>query len=59
MPHVDIRFKEDVISGQQLFAAADQITEIVGQYFQEPAAFVSLEVKPQTAWAKNRKAVDL
>ena len=59
MPCVDIKFKENVVTGAQLYEAADRITEIVARHFCTTPDNVSVDVIPQTRWVKNRKDVDI
>lgn len=59
MPHVDIKYKADIVSGELLNTLSGEITEIVGRYFCENPNYVSLEVLPQTEWTLNRKDVDI
>ena len=42
MPHVDLKYKPNVLSGEVLFATAEKITEIIGAHFNENPAFVRL-----------------
>jgi hypothetical protein len=59
MPHVDLKFKADVVSGDLLYSGADQIIQIVAKYFNLQPQQITLEVIPQSHWTKNRKDVDL
>lgn len=59
MPHVDIKYKDSVISGDQLAPTMQRVTEIVGSYFEVEPAYVSLELVPQGPHALNRKDIDL
>lgn len=59
MPCVEIKFKENVVTGAQLYQAADRIAEIVAHHFYTTPENVSVDVIPQSRWAKNRKDVDV
>jgi hypothetical protein len=59
MPHVDIKYRTDLLTEDDLAGAVDQLIAVVAKHFQENPDFVSLEIKPQHAIVRNRKAVDI
>jgi hypothetical protein len=59
MPHVDLKFKANVVSGELLYSGADQIAQIIAKHFNLQPQQITLEVIPQSTWTKNRKDVDL
>ena len=59
MPHVDIKFKENVVSGELLYSTADQITQIIAKHLKLQPQYITFEVIPQSVWTKNRKDIDL
>ncbi|MGJ6965207.1 hypothetical protein ACSDR0_25180 [Streptosporangium sp. G11] len=59
MPHIDIKYRSDVLGEDQLVGAVDLLIEVVAKHFQERPEFVSLEISPQHNVVKNRKTVDI
>ena len=59
MPHVYLKFKEQIVSGETLFSAFKPISELVAQHFNLAQQFVTIEALPQTAWTIHRKDVDV
>ncbi|WP_433795085.1 hypothetical protein [Actinoplanes sp. CA-252034] len=59
MPHLDVKYKPDVVRIEDLAELADTLTKIVGTHFNENPDFVSLEMIPQGSVVRNRKDVDL
>jgi hypothetical protein len=59
MPHLDVKYRPDVVAEKDLESAADQLIEIVAKHFDERPEYVSLELVPQHSVSRNRKDVDL
>ena len=59
MPHLDVKYRSDVLQESDLESIADTLLGIVGKHFQENPDYVSLEIVPQHAVVRNRKHVDL
>ncbi len=59
MPHVYLKFKEEIISGEQLFSAFHPISEIVGRHYKLAPQFITIEAVPQSAWTIHRKDIDV
>jgi hypothetical protein len=59
MPHIDIKYKADLLTEKDLVGSVDQLIDVVTKHFQEDPNFVSLEIQPQHAIVRNRKAVDI
>ena len=59
LPHIDIKYRADVLGEDQLVGAVDALIEVVAKHFQEKPEFVSLEISAQNRVVRNRKAVDI
>jgi hypothetical protein len=59
MPHINIIFNPDVVSGNLLFSTAHPLTEIVAGYFEKTPQQVTFEARPSTQWTVKRKDIDI
>ncbi len=59
MPHISMIFNSIVVSGDLIFSASDGLALIVAKYLEKDPQQVTVEVRPQTTWAINRKDVDM
>jgi hypothetical protein len=59
MPHVSVIFNPAVVSGDLLFSASAEITQIVARHLEKDPVQVTVEIRPVTKWTINRKDVDV
>jgi len=59
MPHLDIKFQEKLINGNDLYKSIDDLKKIIGKHFNIIPDYISAELVPQSKWVSNRKPFDL